>query len=424
MTALWLNFKRDFNLYNRNIRLFFITNILTQIGLGIFMIMYNFYIRELGYSEQVNGNMIAMTALASAIILIPAGIISDKIGRKKVMVFGLFFSSFFLLFRSTFEGELLLLTCAFLSGLTLAFLQVTAIPWLAENSTNSERVKLFSRHFAVMMIANVVGNLLGGVLTDIFLFFGLTSVSSVRWTLIIGVAIYLGGILPILKMVEKKRETKLKDRISIRNLLTTNKTQLKLIASFTIANILIGFGSGLVIPYLNLYFADRFDTTNTTIGFVLSMGQAVTAVAMIIGPALVRRIGEIKAVVLLQVLSLPFMLITAFTNVFWLAVLGFLFRQALMNAANPIITSMMMERVEDKFKGLANSVNQMVFSLGWASMGPVSMSIVFYFGQYWGYAIVFSITAVLYLTSAVYFYFIFSRKKSINSQRSLLSKIS
>ncbi|WP_100333291.1 MFS transporter [Bacillus alkalisoli] len=424
MTALWLNFKRDFNLYNRNIRLFFITNILTQIGLGIFMIMYNFYIRELGYSEQVNGNMIAMTALASAIILIPAGIISDKIGRKKVMVFGLFFSSFFLLFRSTFEGELLLLTCAFLSGLTLAFLQVTAIPWLAENSTNSERVKLFSRHFAVMMIANVVGNLLGGVLTDIFLFFGLTSVSSVRWTLIIGVAIYLGGILPILKMVEKKRETKLKDRISIRNLLTTNKTQLKLIASFTIANILIGFGSGLVIPYLNLYFADRFDTTNTTIGFVLSMGQAVTAVAMIIGPALVRRIGEIKAVVLLQVLSLPFMLITAFTNVFWLAVLGFLFRQALMNAANPIITSMMMERVEDKFKGLANSVNQMVFSLGWASMGPVSMSIVFYFGQYWGYAFVFSITAVLYLTSAVYFYFIFSRKKSINSQRSLLSKIS
>ncbi|MDX5475841.1 MAG: MFS transporter [Bacillaceae bacterium] len=424
MTTLWLNFKRDFNLYNKNIRLFFITNILTQIGLGIFMIMYNFYIRELGYSEQVNGNMIAMTALASAIILIPAGIISDKIGRKKVMIFGLFFSSLFLLFRSTLEGEMLLLTCAFLSGLTLAFLQVTAIPWLAENSTNTERVKLFSRHFAVMMIANVVGNLLGGVLTDVFLFFGVSSVTSVRWTLIIGVLIYLAGILPIIKMVEKKRETKQKEKISFRTLITSNKTQLKLIASFTIANILIGFGSGLVIPYLNLYFADRFDSTNTTIGFVLSMGQAVTAVAMIIGPALVRRIGEINSVVLLQVLSLPFMLLTAFTNVFWLAALGFLLRQALMNAANPIITSMMMERVEDKFKGLANSVNQMVFSLGWASMGPVSMSIVFYFGQYWGYAIVFSITAVLYLASAIYFYIIFSKKKSKISHSTMVAKIS
>ena len=175
---------------------------------------------------------------------------------------------------------------------------------------------------------------------------------------------------------------------------------------------------------MNLYFADRFDATNTTIGFVLSMGQAVTAVAMIIGPALVRRIGEINSVVLLQVLSLPFMLLTAFTNVFWLAALGFLLRQALMNAANPIITSMMMERVEDKFKGLANSVNQMVFSLGWASMGPVSMSIVFYFGQYWGYAIVFSITAVLYLTSAIYFYVIFSKKKSKISHSNIVAKIS
>ena len=65
------------------------TNISTQIAMGIFMIIYNFYIRELGYSEQVNGNIIAMTALASAIILVPAGIISDRLGRKKSWVLAL-----------------------------------------------------------------------------------------------------------------------------------------------------------------------------------------------------------------------------------------------------------------------------------------------------------------------------------------------
>jgi MFS family permease len=269
-----------------------------------------------------------------------------------------------------------------------------------------------------MMGANVVGNLLGGTLTDSFLhLFGLSPVWSVRLTLLIGSVIFFTGLVPLLKTTETPRKIE-KTRFSLKGLFSSMPNgQLKLIMMFAAAQILIGFGSGLVIPYLNLYFADRFHTSNSSIGLVLSLGQAVTAVAMIIGPALVRRVGEIRAVVILQLLSLPFMMITAFTHSFWLAALGFLFRQALMNAANPIISSMMMEKVDDRLKGFANSISQMVFSLGWASMGPVSMTIVLIYGDYWGYAIVFSITAVLYLTSSTYFYLAFRDKSTATYQK-------
>ena len=47
--------------YNRNIKLAIVANILTQIGLGAFMVVYNFYIRALGFSPQLNGEIIAMT---------------------------------------------------------------------------------------------------------------------------------------------------------------------------------------------------------------------------------------------------------------------------------------------------------------------------------------------------------------------------
>ncbi|AST93167.1 MULTISPECIES: MFS transporter [Sutcliffiella] len=418
MKGLYNKALQPFVHYNKNIRLFFIANIFIQIGLGIFMVMYNFYIRELGFAEQVNGSMIAMSSLAAAIILIPAGLLSDKFGRKKMMVTGVILTSSFMLLRSTFEAEGLLLLTAFLFGLTLAFLQVSAVPWLAENSSQAERVRLFSLHFAVMTGSNVIGNLLGGTLTDVFLhLFQLSPVWSVRGTLIIGTVFCLLGLLPIVKMMEKKREIK-KEKTSLLQSFRLNKTQLKLIGFFAFAQLLIGFGSGLVIPYLNLYFADRFETSNTSIGFILSLGQAVTAVAMIIGPALVKRVGEVKAIVLLQLLSIPFMLLTAFTYSFWFAALGFLFRQALMNAANPIITSLMMEKVADSMKGLANSINQMVFNIGWASMGPVSMGIVFYLGSYWGYAVVFCITACLYICSSIFFYIVFTRnsKKVVHQQ--------
>jgi MFS family permease len=404
--ALYQEWASQIKTYNRNIRLTFIANILTQIGLGVFMVIYNFYIRELGFNQIVNGKVIAMTSLATALMLIPAGILSDKAGRKKLMLYGAVATGLILFTRSIVESQSLLILFAFGTGLASAFIQVSIIPWLAENSKPEQRVHLFSIHFALMTGANVVGSLLGGILTDLFGMM-VPGLESIRFTLMIGSFLFMAALIPILKLNEKRPS-----RISASDMKEKpkgipHKASFKIILLFAIAQLMIGFGAGLVIPYLNLYFADRFMASNSLIGLVISLGQGATAVAMIIGPMVVRRLGEVKAVVVLQMLSLPFLLLTAYTQNFWLAALGFLFRQALMNAGNPIQMSLMMSKVDDSMKGLANSVNQMVFNLGWAVMGPVSTGIVLKYGSYWGYATVFTITAGLYLIGSTYFFVVF-----------------
>ncbi|SFC28255.1 hypothetical protein SAMN05443252_102546 [Bacillus sp. OV322] len=50
---------KRFASYNRNIRMLLLGNIFIQSGLGIFMVIYNFYIRELGSSDNVNGQVIS-----------------------------------------------------------------------------------------------------------------------------------------------------------------------------------------------------------------------------------------------------------------------------------------------------------------------------------------------------------------------------
>lgn len=397
--------------YNRNIRLTILANVFVQIGLGVFMVIYNFYVRELGYDEQVNGQVISMTSLATALILVPAGIFSDRFGRKKMMLFGVVLSGLILLMRGIFEGQSLLVSLAFATGLTIAFFQVSAIPWLSENSKPGQRVYLFSIFSAVMTGASVIGNLFGGILTDFFAVY-FSQLVSIRITLLIAGGIFLIALIPIAKFrevreVKKEREIKIPFREKFRS----QREGFKIILLFAVAQLIIGVGAGLVIPYLNLYFADRFFASNSVIGLIISLGQAATAVAMIIGPLMVKRFGEVKAVVILQLSSLPFLLLTAYTENLWLAAVGFLFRQALMNAGNPIQTSLMMSRVDNSVKGLANSVNQMVFNLGWAIMGPVSTRIVIAHGAYWGYAIVFSITASLYLVGSLYFLRVFKSLK-------------
>ncbi|MGM8214834.1 MFS transporter [Bacillaceae bacterium W0354] len=402
----------QFRTYNKNIKLAIWASIFSQIGMGMFMVIYNIYIQELGLSHTVNGQVIALTALATAIILVPAGIMSDKFSRKRVMAFGVLLAGLILFLRSIVEAQSLLLITGFATGIFTAFLQVSSIPWLAENSKPKQRVHLFSLNSAIMTAANVVGSLLGGTLTDFFTLFT-TELSSIRITLIIGSIIYLVAFLPIVKMVEKpKRTLEQHEKLPLKQFFRSNKTGFKIIILFAISQLIIGFGSGLVIPYLNLYFAERFAASNSIIGLIISLGQAATAVAMFIGPYIVKRVGEVRAVVYLQLASLPFLLLTAYTENLLLASLGFLFRQALMNAGNPIQSSLMMSKVDDSMKGLANSINQMVFQLGWAFMGPVSTSIVMVYGPYWGYAHVFTITAGLYLVGSIYFLIVFRKLKS------------
>lgn len=392
-----------------------LANVLIQIGMGVFMVMYNLYIKELGMPETVNGKVISMTAMASAIMLVPAGFLSDKFGRKWMIVGGALFGAMTLFYRSVAIAEMPIIYAAFLTGLFMAFVQVSGVPFLAENSTPAERVHMFSIHFALMTVANVIGSLFGGVIADVLeVVGGMDAASAIRCALLVGAIIFTLGLLPLFKLqnkppepvqVKKDQEEKV-DRVD-----SSFKRNIILIFHFSFASLLIGIGSGLVVPYLNLYFSNRFDASNAYIGLILSLGSAMTAVAMLIGPLLVKKVGKVKALIIFQMLSIPFLILTAYTTSLLLASLGFLMRQALMNAGNPIQSAIAMEIVADKYKGLANSVNQMVFNIGWATMGPVAAGLVIANGFYWGYAYAFTITAGLYIVSSTYYFFIFGKRK-------------
>lgn len=412
----WIRIVRSFN---ENIRNFIIANFCLQIGMGVFSVMYNIYIKELGLGESVNGSVVSLNSLALVLMLVPAGLISDRLGRKRMLVFGTLVTAFMLCARSFVYSEHSILLLAFIAGLVWSFVQVTAVPFLAENSTAEERMHLFSVHFSLVTVANVVGNLLGGVLADVFEWFGLSIVTSVRYSLLAGCIIFVMG-LPFMLKVKQKAQPKLSVNGSAKKVVTTEnrgfKANLRMIVLYSVSNLLIGIGAGLVIPYLNLYFANRFDASNSAIGFILALGSAMTAVAMLLGPVLVKRVGKVKALVIFQFSSIPFLFLTAFTNSLLLAAIGFLMRQALMNAGNPISSAIAMDVVDDRYKGFANSVNQMIFNVGWAVTGVPAAWFVTTYGNYWGYAYTFTITGIIYLVASTYFFFVFGRKYKLKGE--------
>lgn len=408
---------REIQGWSRNIKLFFLANILYQIGTGMFGVLYNLYIQGLGYDDAMNGRVVSIQSFATALMFVPIGILGDRTSRKKILVLGALLSGVAFILRSFSSGEGALLGFAVFTGLFASFFQVLSIPFLAENVTTANRLKMFSYFSSLGLASQVIGSLGGGVFADALKSLGFANLLSLRTVLVIGGAATLAAFIPMLFVRETPKETGTQvkteaEKHTSKEPESSPAAETRMIARFVAAQLLIGLGSGLVVPYLNLYFTNRFSISLSLMSLLISLGQVMTIFSMLIGPSLANRVGQVKAVVCFQMLSLPFLLLTGFTNGFAIAAVSFLFRQALMNAANPIQSAIMIDRVADKRRGIANSLTQTAFMLGWATMGPVQSHLVTAYGTYWGYAITFSMTGCLYTAASLLYYFMFRSNSS------------
>ncbi|MBY0205228.1 MULTISPECIES: MFS transporter [Paenibacillus] len=421
--------------WSRNIQLFFLASLLYQIGNGMFSVLYNLYIQGLGYDDTMNGQIVSIQSLATAIMFIPIGFSGDKFSRKKLLIIGALFSGAFLIGRSFDYAASGLIWFAVFSGLFAGVFQVLAIPYLAENVKKSQRLKMFSYYSSLVLASQVLGSLGGGVLADVLHSAGMAKVTGLQTVLFMGGAATLAAFIPLLFVTEnQKSSTDLNTKqlqpsqqsvqgaeaeltravitpLPVDDDTRIKKRDTKLIGQFIVTQLLIGLGSGLVVPYLNLYFTNRFAVSLSGMSILIALGQIMTIVSMLIGPTLAAKVGSVRAVVIFQVLSLPFLLFTGFTNLLFIASVSFLFRQALMNAANPIHSAILVDRISDKRRGIANSMMQTSFMIGWATMGPVQSYLVTTYGTYWGYAITFSITGCLYVISSLMYFFMFREPK-------------
>ncbi|MEK3775349.1 MFS transporter [Paenibacillus sp. FSL K6-4396] len=412
--------------WSRNIQLFFLASILYQIGNGMFSVLYNLYIQGLGYNDTMNGQIVSIQSLATAIMFVPIGLCGDLFSRKRLLITGALFSGIFLIGRSFDYSATGLIWFAVFSGLFAGVFQVLAIPYLAENVKKSQRLKMFSYYSSLVLASQVLGSLGGGVFADLLHTAGLAKVTGLQTVLFVGGAATLAAFIPLLFVTEGKAapqttipaQSDLQPNTNLKESLTntantndsiTKKKDSRLIGQFIVTQLLIGLGSGLVVPYLNLYFTNRFSVSLSGMSLLIALGQIMTIVSMLIGPTLAAKVGSVRAVVIFQVMSLPFLLLTGFTNLLFIASLSFLFRQALMNAANPIHSAILVDRISDKRRGIANSLMQTSFMIGWATMGPVQSYLVTTYGTYWGYAITFSITGCLYVISSL-MYFVMLRE--------------
>lgn len=387
-------------LFSRNVRLYLTGSFLIGLTFSCYLLLMNLYLRDQGVPESFIGEVLSYGALGMTLMAFPAAFILRRIRLKKILLLSTTVYICAILLLTQIPVSEMLFMLSFLAGMAMTFYRVAAGPFFMRNSTQKERTYIFSISFGVSLLASMIGSLIFGEMVTVLSSNGDSMVEAYRWAFVLAGGLGLLAVIPF-SMIKAADPTR-NDRDSDFSFGLLKK-RLGLYAKLFFPHFIVGSGAGLIIPFLNLYFRDRFDQLPDDIGFLYFIGHTTMLIGILAGPVLVKKIGMIRAVVLTQLISMPFMVILAYTYSLPLAIAAFLMRGALMNLGVPIGSNFGMEMVSKSEQALVNAL----LMLSWTSSWMVST----YFGgrliENYGYTSPLLIAVVLYFVSSVSYYLFF-----------------
>jgi MFS family permease len=406
-------FFSQFQTYSKNIKSILIWNVTFCLGLGIHLVLYNLYLQSIVHDEGMIGKIVGLNFLAQAIIYIPAGLFSDRVGSKKGVLVGIsiFIISLIGNLFASHPNELLF--WGFLIGLGNAASIVAFVPLLTEYSNEMERKDLFTFAFSTGTFFTFLGTLVGGIISDSLSgFFHLSDTMSIRLSLTLTVILITLCTIPLLFVKRNPvHETKNNQTLSFVSLIKNNPKSLMPILKFSFSKVLAGVSLGIIAPFINLFFLVKFDLSNSHISMVLAAGTLATVLFMSYNPKVTRRFTEVKTVSLYNLLSIPAVIMLGLSQNLWIAIFAFILFRSANFGLNPIVSKLMMEKVEPEVRGLTNSLGFMVNSLCISLLGPLAMYIVQVAGNQQGYLYLCLISAVGSFVGALFFQLAFTQKK-------------
>jgi MFS family permease len=391
----WIRVKQ----FSPNARLYLVSAVLTGAALGVYQLLFNFYILSLNMDVNVAGELASTSSTTALVLAVPMGYLADTLGRKKSLIISGAAVCLAIAGMVIWQFKSIIFVMSILMGAAQSLSAVTMSPFLLENSGQEERTYLFSLASGAQMTASFAGNSIGGNLPSwIAARQGLSATSSTAYAgaLAIVAGLSVIGLVPFFFMkLPKLLKTEQALFAPLAYASKQPKKLWKLIAPILITSI----GAGLLMPFMNIFFRVAYHQPDPVIGNLLAWGALAMGIGLLIAPPLADRIGKIQMVVITQGLSIPFLALLGFAPWFWLSGVAYYARIALMNMSGPVYQTFVMERVEPEARATIASLVNMANNFGRAFSPSISgwMQITYGFAPvYIGVIVTYTLSVYLY----------------------------
>jgi MFS family permease len=380
-------------------------SILPAIAYGMFFTDISYFLTTVqGLSYTFMGVVVTVMGVSAFASCIPLGILADRHGRKKMLIIGNVLASVIIASFVLTTNPVLLIVAAVFEGISEAAFAASSGALLAEKAEGSQRSSAFSLFSFAQGIAYGVGSLaIPGIV--VFEFLGYSSKTS-HALLYVTVAVFcLISTLLLLKVKEAPKPAK--TTINESESKVVSKESQKILAKYVLASAVIAFGAGMVVPLMTAWFNLQYGIPDTVSGPILGITSVVIGVSSLASPYLARKIGLVKAIVVLQASSTIFMFATPLSGSFIIASAVYTVRAFLMNMASPLSWSLIMGSVAKNQRGAASGISAALWRLPNALstfVGAFLMAAGFL-------ALPFFIASLLYFLSSLLFWRFFRNTK-------------
>lgn len=379
------DYLRGFRHIGLNARLLIVVCFFAYTGIGVYAVIFNLYLVQLGFREDFIGAFQALSVLGTGALAVPAGMLSNRIGHKRTLIMGLVLLVISSVAQTLVTEVAILLFSGFLNGVSLACIVVPLTPLLAENSTERERSHVFSANYANISLATTIGSLIGGELPMISYFiwsgFASGSVIAYRFALLVGAAIAVIAIVPMLFLKQTGLRTDRARMVANQPKEAVSESQSwQNIRVLGIAMALIGFGSALVIPFYNVYLNEILHAPPEDVGYVFALANTFAAVFSLATPVLHKRFGPVNSISWVRTATIPMFLALAFAPVLGLAILAYVVRMTFMSMSWPLEQTLVISSVTVRHRATAIGLRSASWNLCWAGASFVAGYLIVRFG--------------------------------------------
>jgi MFS family permease len=414
---------------------------LLTFGLSVSGLFYNLLIVELGYNVRtlalpvvgevsLLGLLNSLPVLVGGLSSLPIWWLVSRIGPRPALVASALIAAGSLLGTALSSDPLPLLLAAAVGGPASVLFQVSAAPFMMRHSGPQERDTLFSLSAGINIGIGGLGSLVGGLVPGVAVAaLGLApqSADAYRVTFVVAAALTalaavpLFGGIPTAHAPERPAEPAgapsaaplpanrgpLLWRTALEQLRFLLRTVVAALP-FMVSPLLISCGAALLIPYLNLYFRQRYGAPDAALGLIFAAIGVATGAATLAAPLLSRRLGKLPSVVLTQALAIPCLLLLGLAPALWMAAAVALLRGSLMNMASPLYDAHAMERSPEAARPIVIGLINGSFAAGYVIGPTVSAEVQ----RLYGFAPLFVATASFYACAALANYLLFVRRGS------------